>query len=179
MVDFENIQCETVIDIETTSGKSHGLKPICPMLNGTMEHGCVRCEYFHSDRIRCLEFVLIINSDVMGFDVTGVVSEVDLTFPEIQGTVKLVAKNLHAHVNSPTDACDCIQACLDRPTTCAAYVWKFSTPDSVTAGYRTCTLCKSTHRSTHIRYLTNVIQILNSIFHPKSPSLLTSRIQPT
>ncbi|KUJ20505.1 uncharacterized protein LY89DRAFT_682229 [Mollisia scopiformis] len=90
---FENIQC----------GNEHqGLKPICPHLNTTEEHGCVRY--------------------VKGFDVTGVVTEVDLTFPEIQ------------------DACDCIQACLNRPGTCAAYVWKFSTPASVTAGHRTCTL---------------------------------------
>jgi hypothetical protein len=26
------------------------------------------------------------------------------------------------------------------PTTCANYVWKFSTPESVQSGYRTCTL---------------------------------------
>jgi hypothetical protein len=60
--------------------------------------------------------------DTRGFDVTGVVTEVDLTFPEIK------------------DACDCIQACLDRPTTCATYVYKFSTPASVQSGHRTCTL---------------------------------------
>lgn len=59
---------------------------------------------------------------VRGFDVTGVVTEVDLTFPHIR------------------DECDCIQACLDRPTTCAAWVYKFSTPASVKAGHRTCTL---------------------------------------
>lgn len=49
-------------------------------------------------------------------------TEVDLTFPEIRS------------------ACDCIQACLDRPTTCATYVYKFSTPASVLSGHRTCTL---------------------------------------
>ena len=59
---------------------------------------------------------------VKGFDVTGVVTEVDLTFPLIR------------------DECDCIQECLNRPTTCAAYVWKFSTPASVQNGHRTCTL---------------------------------------
>jgi hypothetical protein len=57
-----------------------------------------------------------------GFDVTGVVTEVDLTFPEVQ------------------NECDCIQECLNRPTTCATYVYKFSTPASVQSGHRTCTL---------------------------------------
>jgi hypothetical protein len=36
--------------------------------------------------------------------------------------------------------CDCIQACLNRPGTCANYVWKFSTAESVKSGHRTCTL---------------------------------------
>jgi hypothetical protein len=60
--------------------------------------------------------------DVNGFDITGVVTEVDLVFPQIQ------------------DKCDCIQACLDRPSTCASWVYKFSTPASVKSGHRTCTL---------------------------------------
>jgi hypothetical protein len=60
--------------------------------------------------------------DTRGFDVTGVVTEVDLTFPLVQ------------------NVCDCIQQCLNRPTTCATYVYKFSTPASVLAGHRTCTL---------------------------------------
>jgi len=78
-----------------------GLQKICPNLN-TQDKGCIRY--------------------VRGFDVTGVVTEVDLTFPQIQ------------------DKCDCIQACLDRPTTCASWVYKFSTPASVASGHRTCTL---------------------------------------
>lgn len=78
-----------------------GLKPICPNLN-TQDKGCIRY--------------------TRGFDVTGVVSEVDLTFPQIQ------------------NECDCIQECLNRPTTCATYVYKFSTPASVQSGHRTCTL---------------------------------------
>jgi len=78
-----------------------GLKRICPGLN-TMENGCVRY--------------------TRGFDVTGVVTEVDLTFPQIQSD------------------CDCIQECLNRPSTCATYVYKFSTPASVQSGHRTCTL---------------------------------------
>jgi len=78
-----------------------GLKRICPQLN-TQDHGCIRY--------------------TSGFDVTGVVTEVDLTFPQVK------------------DECDCIQECLNRPTTCANYVWKFSTPASAASGYRTCTL---------------------------------------
>jgi len=78
-----------------------GLKRICGNLR-TMEGGCVRY--------------------TRGFDVTGVVTEVDLTFPTVQ------------------NECDCIQQCLDRPSTCATYVYKFSTPASVQSGHRTCTL---------------------------------------
>jgi hypothetical protein len=78
-----------------------GLKRICPNLN-TQDNGCIRY--------------------TRGFDVTGVVSEVDLTFPQVQSE------------------CGCIQECLNRPTTCASYVYKFSTPASVQSGHRTCTL---------------------------------------
>lgn len=92
LIEFATIQC---------GNERHGLKPICPTLK-THDKGCIRY--------------------VTGFDVTGVVTEVDLTFPEIK------------------DSCDCIQACLNRPDSCAAYVWKFSTADSVTSGHRTCTL---------------------------------------
>jgi len=81
--------------------RDSGLDPICPHLK-TQNKGCIRY--------------------TKGFDVTGVVTEVDLTFP----TVK--------------DECDCIQQCLDRGTTCATYVYKFSTPASVKSGHRTCTL---------------------------------------
>lgn len=61
-------------------------------------------------------------TDTRGFDVTGVVTEIDLTFPAVK------------------NECDCIQACLDRVNICANYVWKFSTPASVRSGHRTCTL---------------------------------------
>ena len=61
-------------------------------------------------------------TDTRGFDVTGVVTEIDLTFPSIK------------------NECDCIQACLNRVNICANYVWKFSTPASVRSGHRTCTL---------------------------------------
>ena len=78
-----------------------GLKKICSGLK-TRDNGCIRY--------------------VKGFDITGVVTEVDLTFPQIQ------------------NECDCIQACLDRPMTCNNYVYKFSTIASVQSGHRTCTL---------------------------------------
>jgi hypothetical protein len=78
-----------------------GLKRICPGLN-TQDNGCIRY--------------------TRGFDVTGVVTEVDLTFPQVQSE------------------CDCIQECLNRPSTCATYVYKFSTPASLLSGHRTCTL---------------------------------------
>lgn len=78
-----------------------GLPPICPGLN-TQNHGCIRY--------------------TRGFDVTGVVSEVDLKFPQVK------------------TECECIQECLNRPGTCANYVYKFSTSASVKSGHRTCTL---------------------------------------
>jgi hypothetical protein len=78
-----------------------GLPKICTNLK-TADKGCIRY--------------------VKGFDVTGVVTEVDLTFPEVKSE------------------CDCIQECLNRPTTCASWVYKFSTPQSVQSGHRTCTL---------------------------------------
>jgi hypothetical protein len=84
-----------------TKRDDDGLERICPGLK-TANNGCVRY--------------------TKGFDVTGVVTEIDLKFPQIK------------------DECDCIQECLKRPTLCANYVWKFSTPDSVKSGHRTCTL---------------------------------------
>jgi len=93
-----------------------GLQPkICPQLP-VKEGGCIRCNSFIVDPANNV-------IDVRGFDVTGVTTEIDLTFPEIK------------------NECDCIKACLDYKTTCNNYVWKFSTPESVKSGYRTCTLC--------------------------------------
>jgi hypothetical protein len=74
---------------------------ICAGLK-TQDHGCIRY--------------------TRGFDITGVVTEVDLQFPQIR------------------TECDCIQACLNRSSTCANYVYKFSTSESVKSGHRTCTL---------------------------------------
>lgn len=72
LIEFAQIQCEN---------ERHGLKPICPHLNTTEDHGCIRCK----DVKHCQGSSLTYTVDVKGFDVTGVVSEVDLTFPEING----------------------------------------------------------------------------------------------
>jgi hypothetical protein len=108
--------------IRRDNGDGTGLKPICPNLK-VADKGCVRY--------------------VKGFDVTGVVTEVDLTFPLIQ------------------NECDCIQQCLDRPTTCAAYVWKFSTAASVLAGHRTCTLYSQFNLPTDVTIEINTNSTLN------------------
>ena len=56
-----------------------------------------------------------------GFDVTGVTTEgVDLTYPAVK------------------NGCDCIQECLNRPTLCANYVFKFSTAAFSYIKQRTC-----------------------------------------
>ncbi|KAK3166757.1 hypothetical protein OEA41_009882 [Lepraria neglecta] len=86
--------------IIATALTNYSLEPICQGIN-TEDHACIR---------------------YVDFDVTGVVTEVDLNFPKIQ------------------NKCDCIKSCLDRPTTCAAWVYKFSTAASVAEGHRTCTL---------------------------------------
>ena len=80
--------------------------------------GCIRC---NSPSHAVLSAVDIL--DVRGFDVTGVTTDIDLTFPDIK------------------DECDCINACLVRKNTCNNYVWKFSDDAGVKSGYRTCTLC--------------------------------------
>jgi len=112
-----SIVCPTTSTLTTTTTagtattSQMGLAPICPGLTNKSdiagsaagEAGCVRY--------------------VKGFDITGVVTEVDLTMAD-----------------GINDQCDCIQACLNRFTTCAAYVYKFSTPESVASGFRTCTL---------------------------------------
>ncbi|KAH0544746.1 hypothetical protein FGG08_001113 [Glutinoglossum americanum] len=64
------------------------------------------------------------NDDVRGFDITGVLTEIDLTFPEVK------------------NKCDCIQECLNRPTLCANYVFKFASAEAVAFGHRNCTLCR-------------------------------------
>ena len=56
---------------------------------------------------------------VKGFDITGVTTEVDLTFA--QGIKK---------------AQDCFDRCASSPSTCVSWVWKFTTDPL----HRTCTL---------------------------------------
>ncbi|PVH92671.1 hypothetical protein DM02DRAFT_543138, partial [Periconia macrospinosa] len=90
-----------------------------------------------------------------GFDVTGVVTEVDLTFPQVQS------------------ACDCINECLKRPTTCAAYVWKFSTPQSIQQGHRTCTLYSQFNLPTDVTIAVDVqksknVQLLQAGNNPQA-----------
>jgi hypothetical protein len=103
--------------------------------------------------------VLTICIDVRGFDVTGVVTEVDLTFPLIK------------------NECDCIQQCLDRPTTCAAYVWKFSTADSVASGHRTCTLYSQFNLPSNVTIAVDVgkskdVALLQAINNPQAGALV-------
>jgi len=112
--------------------KRDGLPRICPQLK-TADYGCIRY--------------------TKGFDVTGVTTEVDLTFPQIK------------------NECDCIQACLNRPTTCANYVWKFSTPQSVKEGHRTCTL----YSNFNLPSAVNIEIDLNSPLNQNiNPALLTA-----
>lgn len=81
------------------SGLSAALPTICTHLN-TADHGCQRY--------------------VKGFDVTGVLTEIDL--------------------GPMDDPCRCIEACLDRPNICASYVWKVTTAKGVTPRRKACTL---------------------------------------
>jgi hypothetical protein len=60
--------------------------------------------------------------DTQGFDVTGVVTTLELLFPEVK------------------TVCDCIQECLNRPGTCANYIWDFHDADAIKNGNRTCVL---------------------------------------
>lgn len=71
-----------------------------------------------------------------GFDVTGVLTTVEL--PDIKY------------------ACDCVQACLDRPDTCASYVWKFDEP---TANRRTCTLYSNFNLPSGVDVLYNPTEV--------------------
>lgn len=114
------------------------VQKLCPGLN-TENKGCIRY--------------------TRGFDVTGVVTEVDLTFPQIQS------------------ACDCIQQCLDRPTTCAAWVYKFSTPASVLSGHRTCTLYSQFNLPTDVTIEVDTAQSVNfNLLLPGNNPQAVSRI---
>lgn len=60
--------------------------------------------------------------DTQGFDITGVVTTLELSFPDVK------------------NVCDCIQECLNRPGTCANYVFDFHDADAIKSGHRTCIL---------------------------------------
>jgi hypothetical protein len=76
-------------------------------------------------------------------------TEVDLSFPLIQN---------ERH---------CIQQCLDRPTTCAAYVWKFNTPASVQQSHRTSTLYSQFNLPSDIAIEINRNRTLNKNMNAK------------
>lgn len=84
--------CAHAVPFGDHHSSGNGQPLICPGLN-TQNSGCIRY--------------------TRGFDVTGVVTEIDLTFPRVR------------------TECDCIQECLNRPGKCANYVYKFSTPYTV------------------------------------------------
>jgi hypothetical protein len=125
-------------DYDNDCDEYGGQKRICPELD-TMDRGCIRY--------------------TRGFDVTGVTTEIDLTFPKVK------------------DECDCIQECLNRLETCANYVWKFSTPDSVKAGHRTCTLYSNFNLPANVTLAFNVkkstnIEPLNPANNPQAGALV-------
>jgi hypothetical protein len=115
-----------------------GLQKICTNLK-TADGGCIRY--------------------VQGFDVTGVVTEVDLTFPAVK------------------NVCDCVQQCLNRKGTCANWVYKFSTPDSVKTGHRTCTLYSNFNLPADVVIDVNVqksknVQLLQAANNPQAGGLV-------
>lgn len=94
-----------------------------------------------------------------GFDVTGVTTEVDLVYPQVK------------------NECDCIQECLNQLGTCANYVWKFSTPESVQSGHRTCTLYSDFNLPLDVTLAFDVnnsanIQVLNPDNNPQPGALV-------
>jgi hypothetical protein len=42
LIEFAEIQCENTVTV--TKANTHGLEPICPTLNTTRDHGCIRCK---------------------------------------------------------------------------------------------------------------------------------------
>lgn len=135
---FANLNGDRDHDPDHDFDHERGQKRICPGLE-TMDNGCIRY--------------------TRGFDVTGVTTEVDLIFPEVE------------------TECDCIQACLDQLETCASYVWKFSTPESVESGHRTCTLYSNFNLPQNVTLAFNVdesvnIEYLNPDNNPQQGSLV-------
>jgi hypothetical protein len=71
-----------------------------------------------------LKYSLCVVTDYQGIDMTGVVTEVDLFFPNVK------------------TACDCIAACLTASASCTNWVWKH-TGNPLDGGRRSCTLYSS------------------------------------
>lgn len=71
-------------------------------------------------------------TDFQGIDVTGVVTEIDIYFPEVQS------------------ACDCIIKCLEAPLTCTNWVFKHTNVPALDHGRRSCTLYSSPNLPTDV-----------------------------
>jgi len=99
------------------------------------------CTNLHTQDYGCIRYT-------RGFDVTGVVTEIDLTFPEVQ------------------NECDCIQECLNRLSICANYVWKFSDRAAVKSGHRTCTLYSTFNIPSDVTIDYNIASPLNKNIRP-------------
>lgn len=95
--------------------------------------------------------------DYQGIDMTGVVTEVDIYFP----TVKT--------------ACDCVEECLNNPTTCTNWVFKH-TFNPLDSGKRTCTLYSSPNLPTGVTLWYNLtgssgFQLLQAANNPQAGAL--------
>ena len=73
---------------------------------------------------------------VKGFDITGVTTEVDLTFA----------------ANGITNAQDCFNKCATNPATCVSWVWKFTTDPN----HRTCTLYSNFNLPSQVNIAYNI-----------------------
>jgi len=87
-------------------GDGEPLPPICKQFFSASEKN------EHEHKKGCTRYV-------KGLDITGVTTEVDLTFKD-----------------GIKDQCSCLLRCLQAPTTCTNWVWKFTTDPM----HRTCTL---------------------------------------
>jgi len=108
-----------------TSSSSESINPICdgePYSKNLINHGCIRY--------------------VMGYDITGVTTEVDLT-------------EQHDKIYGP---CDCMLACQKRYSTCSSWVWKFADP---TNKFRTCTLYSNFNNPPNVTLAYNVAGSIN------------------
>jgi len=87
-----------VVAAAVVSARKHKPSGLAPICSSVVPGGCVRY--------------------VKGYDITGVTTEVDLAYPQVQS------------------ACDCLHECVTRNATCANFVYKYTDG----SGHRTCTL---------------------------------------